>query len=111
MCSEIDLVEVNLPGYNMVLSNITGPDWRSIIVYIKESINYTEVIFNADFTESVCITVKCHGKELLFECIYRSPSSTVGNNSELLNLLSTIAIHMINSVLWETLTCPILTGI
>ena len=37
-CSEIVLVEVNLPGYNMALSNIAGPDCRGIIVYIKESI-------------------------------------------------------------------------
>ena len=80
-CSEIDLVEVNLPGYNMVLSNITGPDGRGIIVYINESINYTEVIFNTDLNESVWITVKCHCKELLFGCIYRSQSSTVSNNN------------------------------
>ena len=34
-CSEIDLVEANIPGYNMVLSNIAEPDGRGIIVYIK----------------------------------------------------------------------------
>ena len=88
-CSEIDLVEVNLPGYNMVLSNITGPYRRDIIVYIKESIKYTEVILNTNFKESVWITVKFHGKERFFGCIYRS--STVSNNSELLNLLPTNA--------------------
>ena len=65
----------------MVLSNITGPDWRGIIVYIKESMNHAEVIFNTDFKESVWITVKCHCKELLFGCIYRSKSTTVSNNN------------------------------
>ena len=64
---------MNLPEYNMVLSNIAGPDGRGIIVYIKESMHYTEVMFNADFKESVWITVKCHDNELYFdastECI------------------------------------------
>ena len=72
----------------MVLSYITGPDGGGIIVYIKESIHYAEVIINADLKESVCISVKCHDKELLFGCIYRSPSSTVINNSELLSLIN-----------------------
>ena len=88
-CFEIDLAEVNLPGYKMVLSIISGLDSRGIIVYIKESINYTDVIFNIDFKESVWNTVKC--KELLFGCIYWSPISTVCNNRDLLNLLPTIA--------------------
>ena len=60
----------------MVLSNITGPDGRGIIVYIKESMNYIEIIFSTDLKEWVWITVKCHGKELLVGCIHRSPSST-----------------------------------
>ena len=90
-CFEIDVAKMNLPGYNMVLSNISGPDDKHIIVYIKESINYAEVIFNTDLKESVWIKVKCHGKEFLFGCIYRSPSSTVSNHRELLSLLPTIA--------------------
>ena len=88
---EIDLAEVNLPGCNMVLSIISEPDGRGIIVYIKESIDYTEVMFNTDFRESVWTMFKCNGKEFLFGCSYRSPSSTVSNNSELLCLLPTIA--------------------
>ena len=78
-CFEINLAIVNLLGYIMVISNITGIDGRFIIDCIKEGTNYTEVIFNTDFRESVWIIVKSHGKELLFGFIYTSPSSNVGN--------------------------------
>ena len=62
---------MNLPEYNMVLSNMAGPDGIGIIVSIKESINYTEVIFNTDFKELVLITEKIPRHDALFECIYR----------------------------------------
>ena len=50
----------------MVLSNITGPNGRCVVVYIKESINYAEVIVNIDFRELVWIAVKCHSKEFIW---------------------------------------------
>ena len=55
-----------LPGHSMVLSNTTGPDGRGIIAYIKESPNCAEIIFNTDCKVFIRITVKCHGKQLIF---------------------------------------------
>ncbi|CAG2239332.1 unnamed protein product [Mytilus edulis] len=81
--------ELNLNGYELFPSNFPGKAKRGIIVYIKNSINATEVDIDSEFEESVWIKIPLLGHDnLLYGCIYKSPSSDESKHKALNDLLN-----------------------
>lgn len=83
--------ELKINGYEM-FSNIANNDGRGLIIYIRSNIMAREVRFKANFQESLWVEVHLKdGDLLLIGCIYRSPSSVLENNSQLINLIKEVA--------------------
>ena len=85
---DIQQHELELPGYQLFLSNEGQVPKRGAAIYVKDSIRCTkEDVDGGLFQESVWINLELDRTRLLLGCIYRSPSSSSENNSELCNLL------------------------
>jgi len=88
-CNEICEFQIN--GYDMFYVNQTPDEGRGLIVYAKQDLEATPVVFNMQFQESVWISIPINSNKkdnMLVGCIYRSPNSPDYNNRELLQLLN-----------------------
>lgn len=75
----------SIDGYTMFCTDLTKG--RGCVCYIKSNISAIKVQLGDNFQESVWCSVNLTGSDkLLVGCIYRSPSSSIENNQELLNL-------------------------
>lgn len=86
---EISPQHVKLQGYDIV-TNFDQKCSRGIAIYVKETLmeNCTETIIASNFHESLWLTMKLRGKDkLLIGCVYRSPSSSLENDSSMRELL------------------------
>ena len=89
MCYDINKAEIDLEGYDLLPSNFSGTAKRGIYVYVKRSLKATEMEFTSDFKESVWVKIPLLNKDnLLFGCIYKSPSSDEANHKDLNLILS-----------------------
>ena len=62
---------------------------RGVVIYLKEGISRNLVDMDeGNFEESVWLQITSNGLNLLFGCIYRSPSGDSNNNAKLNGLLS-----------------------
>ena len=89
----IHVKEYDIDNYDKFINNAPH---RGVIIYTHKSLQATEVTFiDNNFQEFVMCEVKTSksGISLLFVCIYRSPSSALNNNDNLLRLLRRVDQH------------------
>ena len=109
--------EYNLDGYEMDTVNLKkDTPGRGLIVYIINSLKFTQLNLNVEFCEYICIDLPLNQKDkLLFTSIYRSPNSSSENNVKLNELLKVVAAkdysHFLtvgdfnyNGINWENYT-------
>ena len=89
----IHVKEYDIDNYDKFINNAPH---RGVIIYTHKSLQATEVTFiDNNFQEFVMCEVKTSksGISLLIVCIYRSPSSGLNNNDNLLRLLRRVDQH------------------
>ena len=89
----ISKAELDLKGYELFPSNWAieqsnpGKTKRGIVIYIKSTLNASEVDIDSEFSESVWIKYPLLGHDKpLFGCDYKSPSSSEETHIALNNL-------------------------
>ena len=88
-CSQrLSISEISILGY-CTHSNIDDQENsnRGIVIYVKEelSLQVGNIYFKTDFNEQVWISIKLKkSDELIFGCLYRSPTPNTDNHSSLL---------------------------
>src|SRR5579872_2373665 len=84
--------EFSLAGYNIYSVNIGTLGRRGIIIYIDERLKSCEINVASDFSEFLIVKIyMANDKTLNLGSLYRSPSSCINNDDNLLNLLDTIS--------------------
>ena len=83
--------EFNMQGYNLFSLNIGKEKCRGIIVYVNMFLLAVEIDVMTTFSECLFIQIKgAYETILTVGAFYRSPSSTVDNNLNLINLIGNI---------------------
>ena len=86
---EIQLSEFNIEGYEILSVNLSkNSPGRGMLLYVKESLKYSPVIFNdINFEENILCEINIgHNKKILVGSVYRSPSSSYDNFKQLCKL-------------------------
>ena len=77
-----------IPGYNIETKNVQEGEGRGMMMYIKDTINYSMEENERNVCEAQVIKIPLQrGRHLLFASIYRSPNSTVENNRQINELI------------------------
>lgn len=89
--SSVNYYEYSLPGYRIYHNYDKQLSHRGVIVYVRQTLDVTEVDCGDDFSENVWIKLRTSSSsDLVFVCMYRSPSSSVQNNEKLLQIIDKI---------------------
>lgn len=85
----IQPIELQLPGYQLFLPPCSkGDSCRGVVLYLRNGINGSLVeVDEGNFAESVWLRIREDNFDLLFGCVYRSPSSDTTNNAYLNSLI------------------------
>ena len=91
LTNSIDNAEVELTGYQIFRKDRVNQDKArggGVLFYIKEDINVVQRddICNAQFPESLFCTIENNGDKTLLGICYRTPDSTLDNDTGLFNL-------------------------
>ena len=88
--SNMQLSEFGLEGYNIFSSHVGEDKYRGILMYVDKNLISSQFEISEDFEECLFVKVKGLCEDVIpIGCIYRSPNSTVDNNKQLLNLITT----------------------
>ena len=83
---ELDKDFFQLEKYDIFINNLQSS--RGVIIYIKNTLNATNVQINSDFTEHIWANINLKNQDsLLVVCLHRSPSSSRENFNKLTNVL------------------------
>ena len=83
--------EFTIDGYDTFMHNLENTTGRGIIIYADTRSQAYEVKLHSTFQEHLSICTKLeNGEQLLITCLHHSPSSPVGNNQYLNNLIKEI---------------------
>ena len=84
-----------IEGYNPPLKTEYAPPNRGILIYTANHILGSHILPNTQFNESLWCNIKLNSSKnnIIIGTIYRSPSSTCGNNELLIDLLNEIDFH------------------
>ena len=86
--------EFNITGYNMFCSNVGIDHFRGIIIYVDNNIACSELELVTDFSECLFVQIRDNSKVVLnIGAVYRSPSSSTKNDSNLNNLINHVCSH------------------
>ena len=108
--------QFKLEGYELFPDKFPIDNSRGILIYVKSTYSAVEITPNTHFKESVWLKVCLNKSEnLLFGCIYKSPSSCDQNQDNLNALLNEMCSMNISRLLvtgdfnfpgvnWETWT-------
>ena len=85
-------VEYKLKGYEFISKNMDSGTGRGLCIYIRNGIEYKEVVFKTKFSEYLAVEINVNKNEVLLAVnVYRSPSSDNVNNVKLNDLIREIA--------------------
>ena len=83
--------ELNIDGYDLFTRNIAENTGRGIAIYTATHLQAYEVQLSTEYTENIAVCIRLNEEtSTLFTCIYRSPSSTPTNNTNLNDLIKEI---------------------
>lgn len=86
--NERSLSEYKITGYEIIENNIRKDDeGRGMLMYIKNTVSYTEMKLPVAFREYQCIQVIGGDSKIVVLSVYRSPNSNSENDKELNDLL------------------------
>ena len=84
----VTLPEKGIEGYNSNQINIDKPHGRGIVIYTKANLEVKEIKKKLQTDGNICLEIELSKLVNIFiVTIYRSPSSTTENNTQLINLL------------------------
>ena len=98
----LSLVEYNLDEYLLEQSNILLDSGRSMVLYIKNNIQYHKLDISsiANTNPSEIIAVELMLKEnIILTCVYRSPNSTPGNSNDINKSLENLSRRFCSNLL------------
>ena len=79
--------EFRIQGFQLFSSDDDFSSGRGVLIYVRNGISVNQIFFKKEkFVESVWISVKERDIDILFGCVYRSPSSSLRNNISLNSL-------------------------
>ena len=78
----------NIEGYTTIASSLVK---RGICLYCKPDIKYNILTDNSDFDEYLLCEFTGNHESFLLGVCYRSPNSTVENDSKMLNLFNNMS--------------------
>ncbi len=79
-----------MDGYEIIEQNLHSEIGRGLLVYVKKGIRFNTVELKTKYNEYCCVEIVCSKSKVLITSLYRSPSSDVGNNNRLLQLMQEI---------------------
>ena len=83
--------EYVLDGYDIIEQNLHNEEGRGLMVYVKKGMKFHTVELKVKFCEYCCIEICCTGGNLLIVSVYRSPSSDINNNKNLMQLMQEVS--------------------
>jgi hypothetical protein len=87
--------EIQIPYYEAAASKLQECD-RGCIIYVKTGCEYQQISTGADSAKIGLETLFIKVSDLVFGCVYRSPSQTVEEKTESLHLLNTAFSKLID---------------
>ena len=96
---DLNISEYAIPGYDMFVNDNHK---RGIVVFVKEELNAREcdIMNKCEFEECVWVQYKSKNNDqtVLIGCIYKSPNTTVENESRLIEMLKNDKIQSFDCV-------------
>ena len=89
---EVDLVELQIEGYELFTNIGAAEDIRGTGLYIHNSLRPSahDIGQGSPFSESVWASIQLNDENIIIGCLYRSPSSNVENNTHLCRIFSSL---------------------
>jgi exonuclease III len=87
----LNKAEIELSGYELFPSIFPGSARRGAIIYVRKKLQAVEVDIDTEFKKSIWVKLNLNGNDkLLFEFVYKNPSSNEANLTALNGLISKV---------------------